>query len=373
MNRNALTEQRRETVIGLLKGMNIKKSTVGGFDKDDVYECMQQLCDLYEKNIEELENAYEGEINTLRERYQKYDDNNELYVSLIMEAKKSSNDIINQAKSEVEIILAEGKEEIAKQEKELEQVRYNMDAEKNAIIAELNASREAVEAEKAAMKAEVDAEREKLTALKNKYRQQINSMEEEFADIKTNILRTSGKIDSLKSKLPADDEEINWNVSNDVDAVDFPAEDVAVEDIIIPAEEIVIEAVEGEVEVPANNDTVEEAVSLDDLMPVEDPIAELPEVEEPAVEEISLDEFEIEEFVIEDVPAVEPMAEEEPVAELTLEDLMAEIPEEPAQEAAPEEFTLEDIEIDLSEFEVAPDATQEISFDGLEDLFKEEK
>ena len=42
MDRNALTEQRRQTVIGLLKGMNIKKSSEGGFDKDDVYECMQQ-------------------------------------------------------------------------------------------------------------------------------------------------------------------------------------------------------------------------------------------------------------------------------------------------------------------------------------------
>ena len=75
MDRNALTEQRRETVIGLLKGMNIKKSTVGGFDKDDVYDCMQQLCDLYEKNIEELENAYESELGQLKDRYQKYDEN----------------------------------------------------------------------------------------------------------------------------------------------------------------------------------------------------------------------------------------------------------------------------------------------------------
>ena len=55
MNRNALTEQRRETVIGLLKGMNIKKSAGEGFDKDDVYDCMQQLCDLYEKSIHFVE------------------------------------------------------------------------------------------------------------------------------------------------------------------------------------------------------------------------------------------------------------------------------------------------------------------------------
>ena len=57
MDKNALTEKRRETVIGLLKGMNIKKASGEGFDKDDVYECMQQLCDLYEKNIEELEDG----------------------------------------------------------------------------------------------------------------------------------------------------------------------------------------------------------------------------------------------------------------------------------------------------------------------------
>ncbi|MFR9143202.1 MAG: hypothetical protein ACLVJQ_00450, partial [Lentihominibacter sp.] len=201
MNKNALTEQRRETVIGLLKNMNIKKNPAGGFDKDDVYECMQQLCDLYENNIEELENAYEVEINELRERYQKYDDNNELYVSLIMEAKKSSNEIINQAKTEVETILSEGREHVAKQEKELEQMRNGMEAEKEAITAELNASREAVEAEKAAMKAEVQAEKEKAEALKNKYKQQLNAMEEEFAEIKTNILRTAGRVDSLKSKL----------------------------------------------------------------------------------------------------------------------------------------------------------------------------
>ena len=106
MDKNALTEKRRETVIGLLKGMNIKKASGEGFDKDDVYECMQQLCDLYEKNIEELEDAYEGEIVALKDKYQKYDDNNDLYVSLIMEAKKSSNEIINQAKDEVENILS---------------------------------------------------------------------------------------------------------------------------------------------------------------------------------------------------------------------------------------------------------------------------
>ena len=88
MDRNALTEKRRETVISLLKGMQIKKGTNEGFDKEDVYGCIQQLCDLYEKHIGELERVYETEIHDLNKRFQKYDENNELYVSLIMEAKK---------------------------------------------------------------------------------------------------------------------------------------------------------------------------------------------------------------------------------------------------------------------------------------------
>lgn len=384
MNKNALTEQRRETVIGLLKGMNIKKSTVGGFDKDDVYDCMQQLCDLYEKNIEELEDAYEAEIDGLKTKYQKYDDNNDLYVSLIMEAKKSSNEIINQAKSEVDSILAEGKEQIAAQEKELEQVRLSLDSEKKAIIDELNASREAVEAEKAAMHAELEAEKEKVSALRNKYRQQLNSMEEEFAEIKTNILRTSGKIDSLKSKLPDDDEDINWNVSNDVDTVNFPAEEISVEEPVMPMftaeeSEIFKSFEKNEAETPVIEADTAAAVEI----PAETVIAE-PEV-----------------------PAEEPI--EEPAAELTLEDLLADMPqaadteelsvqeETPVQEEAAaqedvleeieipeiEEFTLDDIDIELPELnveepaiEAVPDEaaeTEEISFEGLEDLFKEEK
>ena len=341
MNKNALTEQRRETVIGLLKNMNIKKSAVGGFDKDDVYECMQQLCDLYEKNIEELENAYESEINELRERYQKYDDNNELYVSLIMEAKKSSNEIINQAKSEVETILSEGREQVAQQEKELEQMRTGMEAEKEAITTELNASREAVEAEKAAMRAEVEAEKEKVSALKNKYKQQLNSMEEEFAEIKTNILRTAGRVDSLKSKL-SDDEEATWNVTQDLDAVDFPAAGSAIEQITEP--EVHIEA-----------ETVAEP--------------------EPVAVEIS---------AAEDEPVVEPAAPAE-AQELKLEDL---IPTEEINldsldsndDNTVSDLNFDDIEIDLPELkeETPKEAAGEtepleISFEGLEDLFKEDK
>ena len=329
MNRNALTEQRRETVIGLLKGMNIKKSAGEGFDKDDVYDCMQQLCDLYEKSIEDLQNSYEAELGQLRDRYQKYDENNELYVSLIMEAKKSSNDIIAQAKTEVETILAEGKEQIAQQEKDLEQLRVDIEVEKQAMIAELNASREAVEAEKAAMKAEVEAEREKTSATKNKYTQQLNAMEEEFEEIKTNILRTAGKIDSLKSKLP-NDEEAEWKMMNDLEAVDFPAAEIEIESIV---------------ETPATY----EAVAVEEV--VVEPIAEEPVLEE-------------ETFTLEDLTAPEGFAgipDAEPVEEFSLEDIEIELPElEEATEAA-EEAPVEELDL------------EEISFEGLEELFKEEK
>ena len=62
MDKSALKDKRRETVIGLLKGMNIKKDSDGGFDKDDVYGCIQELCNLYEDHISELEDNYEAEI-----------------------------------------------------------------------------------------------------------------------------------------------------------------------------------------------------------------------------------------------------------------------------------------------------------------------
>lgn len=379
MNKSALTEQRRETVIGLLKNMNIRKNAEGGFDKDDVYECMQQLFDLYENNIEELENAYEGEINELRERYQKYDDNNELYVSLIMEAKKSSNEIINQAKTEVETILAEGRDQVAKQEKELEQMRNGMESEKEAITRELNASREAVEAEKAAMKAEVQAEKEKAEALKNKYKQQINAMEEEFAEIKTNILRTAGRVDSLKSKL-ADDEGSVWTVNDTPEAVDFPVMDEGVEEINVPDEQ-------------------------------------LPEIhmDEPAAAEIPAAPVEIQpEAAEETAPAAAAAVEtgsEGETGGLRLEDLMPEHVTVEADSASAsaagaasvedaQELKLEDIEVDLPELkddkaeaapgqaaaavgdlpqevagndEKAAEETGEISFEGLEELFKDEK
>lgn len=331
MDKNALTEKRRETVIGLLKGMNIKKASGEGFDKDDVYECMQQLCDLYEKNIEELEDAYEGEIVALKDKYQKYDDNNELYVSLIMEAKKSSNEIINQAKDEVENILAEGREEVSKQEAEIEQMRVGIDAEKQAMDDELSAARQAVEAEKAAMKAELEAEKEKLSALKNKYHQQINAMEEEFSEIKTNILRTAGKLDSLKSKLPEED-PVSWDVIEQAGAVDFPAEEIQVDHTIEPA-------------------------------------AEAPAVDIPAADIPAADTY--------DIPAGD--ATNVTLEELTAPDTYA--PQEvPQAQPAADEINFDNIDIDLpdlSTLESAPvqeaEAEDEISFEGLEDLFKDEK
>ena len=363
MNKNALTEQRRETVIGLLKNMNIKKSTVGGFDKDDVYECMQKLCDLYENNIEELENAYEAEISELKEKYQKYDDNNDLYVSLIMEAKKSSNEIINQAKTEVETILTEGREQVARQEKELEQMRNGMEAEKDAITTELNASREAVEAEKAAMRAEVAAEKEKAEALKNKYRQQLYSMKEEFAEIKTNILRTAGKVDSLKSKL-SDDEAVTWSVTEDLDAVDFPVAGDDVEEITLP-EYTADDAVEVQTADAAPEVLYAEPAEEVHTEPAAPFVVDSPFTSEPAYEE----------------PVAAPVVETETVAEQTselrLEDLIPEQDPIAAAENTAQGMDFNTVNMGMPEAGAAPlpdgEDSGEISFEGLEELFGEDK
>ena len=363
MNKNALTEQRRETVIGLLKNMNIKKNPAGGFDKDDVYECMQKLCDLYENNIEELENAYEAEISELKEKYQKYDDNNDLYVSLIMEAKKSSNEIINQAKTEVETILTEGREQVARQEKELEQMRNGMEAEKDAITTELNASREAVEAEKAAMRAEVAAEKEKAEALKNKYRQQLNSMKEEFAEIKTNILRTAGKVDSLKSKL-SDDEAVTWSVTEDLDAVDFPVAGDDVEEITLP-DYTAADAADAQTADAAPEVLYAEPVEEVHTEPAAPFVVDSPFTSEPVYEE----------------PVAAPVVETETVAEQTselrLEDLIPEQDPIAAAENTAQGMDFNTVNMGMPEAAAAPaldgEDSGEISFEGLEELFGEDK
>ena len=409
MDRNALTEQRRQTVIGLLKGMNIKKSSEGGFDKDDVYECMQQLCDLYEKSIEELENTYEGEIVSLKDKYQKYDDNNELYISLIMEAKKSSNDIINQAKSEVETILAEGKDAVAQQEQAIEQMRANMDAERTMLTDELNAAREAVEAEKAAMKAELEAEKEKVSALRSKYNQQINSMESEFMEIKTNILRTAGKIDSIKSKL-SDEGEIAWSVIDDSDNVDFPSEDIQIEENIpynsefATEQDLVFETAQTEAEpesvqefvpaveqeTPVFESTPAEGIFADTTVDsFEEPVLEPAEPVSEGFAPVPEDPAFNMEYTEQDA---ENEAEYEQPEEISLEDLMSDIQidlpdfsqpsEAPAetmdfsQPSEPDTLQFDSMVLDqepVSEVPAADNQVEEISFEGLEELFGDDE
>ena len=204
-------------------------------------------------------------------------------------------------------------------------------------------------------------------------------MEEEFAEIKTNILRTAGRVDSLKSKL-ADDEGSVWTVNDTPEAVDFPVMDEGVEEINVPDEQ-------------------------------------LPEIhmDEPAAAEIPAAPVEIQpEAAEETAPAAAAAVEtgsEGETGGLRLEDLMPEHVTVEADSASAsaagaasvedaQELKLEDIEVDLPELkddkaeaapgqaaaavgdlpqevagndEKAAEETGEISFEGLEELFKDEK
>lgn len=437
MDKGALKDKRRETVIGLLKGMNIKKDSGDGFDKDDVYECVQQLCNLYEEHIEELEKNYESEISELTKRYHKYDENNELYVSLIMEAKKSSNEIINQAKSEVDGILENGKQQIALQEQQMEQFRQDSEKEKESIVEELRANKEVAEAEKAAMRVEIEAEKEKLEATKNKYRQQIASMDDEFSEIKTNLLRTSAKLDALKAQAEEITPEIKWDVEESAESVQVPEADIVVDDVIdIPEvaeveepktgdeifadtffkSEVMEEAPKGEVAESSS----EEIASIEDLLagfdiqaeeekpaepaiePAAEPAIELvaepaeeaavEAIEEPVIEAVEEAIAEPAEEAVEAVEAVTEAAEAaaEPVIEAaepvqeeakSVEELLDEISfddilgddatDEAAAEAAEAAEGVEEISLDdLKSLEA--ELPEEISFESLEALFKEE-
>ena len=428
MDKSALKEKRRETVIGLLKGMTIQENAKEGFDKEDVYGCIQELCNLYEEHIEELEMNYEAEIGELTKRYQKYDENNELYISLIMEAKKSSNDIINQAKTQVEEILAAGKEQIALQEEQLEQFKADSEMQKQALMTELQTAKDVAEAEKATMRVEVEAEKEKLEAIKSKYRQQANAMEDEFAEIRTNVLRTSARLDVLKAQVEEETPEIQWDVI-EAEAVSMPASDVEVDDVIDVAdyaedEKALEEALSSD---DAFAETFFKSEILENMPAAAEAEAGAAEAEMPEEQEIPAGEFRVYDAPEAVIPESDVVVEAPAAVEIE-EDIPAEIPEdaepaaaepaetEPAEEDTPQidddidalldEISFEDLlddnlsdseeipaedtaiieEISLDEVEgfdaaaeektadaAAADIPDEISFESLEALFKDEK
>ena len=428
MDKSALKEKRRETVIGLLKGMTIQENAKEGFDKEDVYGCIQELCNLYEEHIEELEMNYEAEIGELTKRYQKYDENNELYISLIMEAKKSSNDIINQAKTQVEEILAAGKEQIALQEEQLEQFKADSEMQKQALMTELQTAKDVAEAEKATMRVEVEAEKEKLEAIKSKYRQQASAMEDEFAEIITNVLRTSARLDVLKAQVEEETPEIQWDVI-EAEAVSMPASDVEVDDVIDVAdyaedEKALEEALSSD---DAFAETFFKSEILENMPAAAEAEAGAAEAEMPEEQEIPAGEFRVYDAPEAVIPESDVVVEAPTAVEIE-EDIPAEIPEdaepaaaepaetEPAEEDTPQidddidalldEISFEDLlddnlsdseeipaedtaiieEISLDEVEgfdaaaeektadaAAADIPEEISFESLEALFKDEK
>ena len=390
MDNSVLTEQRRETVINLLKGMKIKKTDGDGFDKDDVYLCMQQLCDVYEKSIDDLSANYDEQIAELQDKYQKYDENNELYISLIMEAKKSSNEIISKAKAEVDEILANGKEEIARQEAEIEQVKKAAEQERANLKAATELAREEADREKAAIADEVKVERERAEMAKQSYKNRIEAMEQEFEEIKTNILRTAGKIDGLKAQTEENDQAYQWDIREDENRIDIPEPDISIEETIEADEPAIVEvAQEPEIEEfkPAEAEKAEDELTFDDLVAkleneefgagetaeVAEAEIELPDVPE-TIEEIELPEIE---------PAVEVPAAE-PAVEVPVEAAEVSIDEAFPQEPVGEEVKLEDLDdlasedltielpAETAEAKVEPELPiEEISFEGLEELFKE--
>ena len=375
MDISVLTEQRREMVIDLLKNMKIRKSDGEGFDKDDVYACMQQLCDVYEKSIDDLTVSYETELGELQDKYQKYDENNDLYISLIMEAKKSSNEIINKAKSEVDEILAEGREQIAAQQEEIERMRVAADQEKADLNAELEAAREAAVKEKAQLAEDVEAEKRQVEVVREQYRDQVAVMDQEFDEIKTNILRTAGKIDGLKAQLESAREETEWQLQ-DEPAAPAPVAEEAAEEAEAPEEmsfEDLVARLQqedaakagqvAEVEAPAETLAIEPEIEVPaPEAPVEEAVAE-PEPEEPVAEP---EPAPLEEFNFQPVFGTTQAApiQEEAFPEVAVQE---EVPAEPAFEGPYEEPALDipevDVPVEEKVVQVPADIPLDVSFE----------
>ncbi|MGI6767012.1 MAG: hypothetical protein ACOX4R_07400 [Lentihominibacter sp.] len=380
MDKNALKEKRRETVISLLKGMRIRKSTEEGFDKEDVYTCIQQLCDLYETHIEELEKHYEVELTELTERCSKYDEKSLQYADIMMSAQKYHDDMVKQTNDEVYELMSNAQKQYEEKQLKIEDLRIAFESEKEVLGEELDAARNMAEAKRDAMRAEVEAEKEKLDAIKLRYRQQIDAMEEEFQEIRTNILRTATSLNGLKSQVSIADEG-QWTVTEGSEVVEFPTPDAGIEEILdFPTEQ--------EEAIPADVIEVEPATEA----PFEEPVTESSEEEKPVAETVpeqpaealfATDELFAEKFFKSEImdnigtPADELSTDID--AELIDKDDSELVPQEPIKADADieellEEISFEDIFTDLPDADKldAAEPVEEISLEGIEEINPEE-
>lgn len=369
--------------------MRIRKNTEEGFDKEDVYTCIQQLCDLYETHIEELEKHYEVELTELTERCTKYDEKSLQYADIMMSAQKYHDDMVKQTNDEVYELMSNAQKQYKEKQLKIEDLRVAFESEKKVLGEELDAARNMADAKRDAMRAEVEAEKEKLDAIKLRYRQQIDAMEEEFQEIRTNILRTATSLNGLKSQVSIS-EEGQWTVTEGSEVVEFPTPDTGIEEILdVPAEqEEAIPAdviqVETEIEVP-----VEEPVAE---VPVEELVAEAPDEEEPVAETVSEQPterlFATDEIFAEKFFKSEIMDNIGTLADELSADIDLELIDKDTSELAPQETTKADADIEELLEEVSfedifadlPDAdkaevvepVEEISLEGIEEINPQE-
>ncbi|MDD6191372.1 MAG: hypothetical protein PUB75_07275 [Firmicutes bacterium] len=404
MDKAALTEKRGDSVVRFLKSLEIRRVSDNGYDMEDVHECIHQLCRLYETHIGELEKNYDTEIEKLTAKYQKYEENNELYVDLIVDAKRTAGDIISQAQNEVDSILEEGKEKIALCEREQQKLEEEFSNTLRGLEEEVAKARENAEAEKIKIAEEIDKERENLEETRRRYRTQVDAMDEEFNEIKTNIWRAAAKLDGLKAQTENVEEDVQWKLEES-SSVEIPVNDTGIEEILIDApveetepavfteEEFLMSEIPSEeaagTEAKQESEEIPDVFTELDLEHLQSMIDEHTEETAETAETVEAAETEepkaaeAEEIIPEDLAELIEQSDliekteedtasvEELLGEINFDDILAEVPE--TQESAEEDIAEISLE-NLEETEV-PEAEEdeEISFKKLEELFKNEK
>lgn len=151
-------------VDNYLKKLKIKKTRFGGFDETDVYNVLQNVCDIYEEEIREIqsnntkqmaqyENNVKKEIRELTEKVKRLKRSNESY-------HRENERLMGTVSSCVTI-----KEELCKQaEIEAEKVREQVTKEANNIIAQAEKEAERIreQARKEANQICKDSKKEKM-------------------------------------------------------------------------------------------------------------------------------------------------------------------------------------------------------------------
>lgn len=215
-----MSEAKNKEITDFLEKLDIKMARKGGFEQEDVYSKMQDLCDIYEKRIEKMEDYYEDRLSQsggndeallkeneeLRARVKKHDEDSKIFTNLMIDAKRNSEARLEEANAEAEKIIAEANkkagETILESQNQSEQILTETQQKAEELMRE---NTEALEKRAAEQEEALDILRQENA----KYVQYIESLEGGIQQIKANLEEIKGKFSVVMTEKSEMEESVD--------------------------------------------------------------------------------------------------------------------------------------------------------------------